>query len=54
MINSIPHMIAVVKFMVAFQYTKPATSWNLEPVLPLQFNLLSFIKGVCEVPTSVF
>jgi len=54
MINSIPHIIAVVKFMVALLYTKPATSWNLESVLPLQFNLLCFTKRVCEVPASVF
>jgi len=43
-----------IKFMVAILYTRPATSWNLESVLPLQFNLLCFIKRVCEVPTSVF
>jgi hypothetical protein len=54
MINSIPYIIAVVKFMVALLYTKLATSWNLESVLPLQFNLLCFTKGVCEVPNSVF
>jgi len=47
------HMIKI-KFMVVLLYTKPATSWNLESVLPLNFNLLCFIKGDCEVPTSVF